>query len=246
MPLLQEQHVNRDLFIADIFDGIPILKDDMASMEHPIFSLATKADTRTLRYESSAGYIEIIPSSLGLATIFDKDILIFCASSIVQSLNQGQTPSRRIRVTAYHILQTCNRPTNNLGYARLKAGLDRLSGTRIKTNITTGGVRQIENFGLIDSYAIIEKNPNNDRMVGIEITLSGWFYNAIMSQEVLTISRDYFLLRKPIERRLYEITRKHCGKQKKWSISLENLQRKIGSVSSKKWLSHNIPSITLV
>jgi hypothetical protein len=46
--LLPQRHPNHDLFICDVLDAIP--KDDMASMEHPIFSLATKADTRILRY----------------------------------------------------------------------------------------------------------------------------------------------------------------------------------------------------
>jgi hypothetical protein len=52
----------------------------MASMEHPIFSLATKADTRLLRYEHSNVVVEIAPSVRGLATIYDKDILIYCIS----------------------------------------------------------------------------------------------------------------------------------------------------------------------
>ena len=38
---------------------------------------------------------------------------------------------------------------------------------------------------------------------------------AIESNEVVTISNDYFRLRRPLERRLYEIGRKHCGGQSK-------------------------------
>ena len=41
-------------------------------------------------------------------------------------------------------------------------------------------------------------------MVEVEATVSDWFYNALLGREVLTISRDYFRLRKPLERRLYE------------------------------------------
>ena len=47
--LLSQRHPTHDLFICDVLDAIP--KDDMASMEHPIFSLATKPDTRILKYE---------------------------------------------------------------------------------------------------------------------------------------------------------------------------------------------------
>jgi hypothetical protein len=77
--LLPQRHPNHDLFICDVLDAIP--KDDMASMEHPIFSLATNADTRVLRYEHRNVVVEIAPSVKGLATIHDKDILIYCEFS---------------------------------------------------------------------------------------------------------------------------------------------------------------------
>ena len=40
MPLLPDRHPQKDFFILDISDVVPM--DDMASMEHPLFSLATK------------------------------------------------------------------------------------------------------------------------------------------------------------------------------------------------------------
>src|SRR3546814_8985814 len=77
-PLLPVRHPNQDLFICDVLDAIP--KDDMASMEHPVFSLSTKPDNRMRRYEHNGNVIEIIPSGKGLATIHDKDILLYCIS----------------------------------------------------------------------------------------------------------------------------------------------------------------------
>jgi len=59
-------------------------------------------------------------------------------------------------------------------------------------------------------------------------------FNAIRDQEVLTLHRDYFRLRKPIERRVYEIARKHCGQQDEWKIGLANLLKKTGSQSPLK------------
>src|ERR1700683_5786476 len=79
--LLPQRHPNHDLVICDVLDAIP--KDDMASMEHPIFSLATKPDTRVLRYEHRNVVVEIAPSVRGLATIYDKDILIYCISQVM-------------------------------------------------------------------------------------------------------------------------------------------------------------------
>src|SRR3546814_12242717 len=77
-PLLPVRHPNQDLFICDVLDAIP--KDDMASMEHPVFSLPTKPDNRTRRYENTGHVIELITSGKGLATIQDKSKFIYCLS----------------------------------------------------------------------------------------------------------------------------------------------------------------------
>jgi plasmid replication initiation protein len=93
-------------------------------------------------------------------------------------------------------------------------------------------MRQREGFGIIDGWKIIEKHPVNGRMVAIEIRLSDWLYNAILGGEVLTLSRDYFRLSGGIERRLYELARKHCGHQAKWIIAMELLHKKSGSTAT--------------
>src|SRR5579862_3832231 len=86
-PLLPDRHPIQDFFICDVMDAIP--KDDMGSMEHPIFSLATKPDTSIREYEHNGVKIAVLPSALGLATIHDKDILIYCISQLVAKLNTG-------------------------------------------------------------------------------------------------------------------------------------------------------------
>ena len=80
-PLLPDRHPIQDFFICDVTDAIP--KDDMGSMEHPIFSLATKPDLSVREYEHKGIKVTIAPSVLGLATIHDKDILIYCISQLV-------------------------------------------------------------------------------------------------------------------------------------------------------------------
>ena len=48
---------------------------------------------------------------------------------------------------------------------------------------------------------------------------------------IVKISPNYFRLRKPLDRRIYELARKHCGKQRSWSISIELLHKKTGSTA---------------
>ncbi|NIE81655.1 replication initiator protein A [Asaia sp. As-1742] len=227
-PLLPVRHPNQDLFICDVLDAIP--KDDMASMEHPVFSLSTKPDNRMRRYEHNGNIIEIIPSGRGLATIHDKDILIYCISQLVAKMNLGEQPSRTVRLQAYDMLVATNRQTSGEGYRLMADALTRLRGTTVRTNIQTGGVEETRIFGLIEEARITRKTFDG-RMLDLEITLSDWVYRSVISKNVLTLHRDYFRLRKPFERRMYELARKHCGVKDEWKIGLELLQKKCGSNS---------------
>ena len=202
-------------------------------MEHPIFSLSTKPDLRTRRYEHGSVFIEIAPSAQGLATVHDRDILIYCISQLMATFNNGQPISSVLRFKAYDLLRATNRVTSGEGYSGLKAALERLRGTQITTNIITGGEEVFEVFGLIERAKVV-RETREGRMQEVEIKLSDWVFNAIQHQEVLTLHRDYFRLRKPLERRMYELARKHCGKKDEWKISLERLQHKCGSSSSLK------------
>jgi plasmid replication initiation protein len=71
-------------------------------------------------------------------------------------------------------------------------------------------------------------------MVSVRVKLSDWLYRAVLAKSVLTLSRDYFRLRKPLERRIYELARKHCGRQPEWRVSVEVLHRKSGSASPRR------------
>ena len=230
-PLLPDRHPTADFFVCDIFDAAP--KGDMASMEHPVFSISTTPDRRIRRYEHGVRFVEITPSVLGLATVHDRDVLIFSISQIMAALNDGREVSQNVRFRAYDLLTATNRGTDGRGYEQLKAALERLAGTRITTNIVTGDVEILRGFGLIDSFEIV-RQTRDGRMQEVEIKLSDWVFNAIRANEVLTLHRDYFRLRKPLERRIYELARKHCGRQAEWRISLATLQKKCGSNSTEK------------
>lgn len=230
-PLLPDRMQQGDFFVCDIFDAVP--KGDMASMEHPIFSISTKPDRRIRRYESGENFVEITPSVKGLATVHDRDVLIYGISQCIAALNQGREVNRTIRFKGYDLLLATNRPTGGESYSRLKDALERLKGTSITTNITTGDVEVIDGFGLIESFRIV-RETRDGRMQDVEITLSDWVFNAIRHREVLTLHRDYFRLRKPLERRIYELARKHCGQKAEWKIGLAKLQAKCGSSSTMK------------
>ena len=231
-PLLPDRHPQHDLFICDVADAV--LKDVMAQMEHPFYSLSKKPETNIRRYKHNGHWLQITPSVKGLATIYDKDILIYCISQIMHRLKKNEPVSRRVRINSRDLLIFTNRGTSGRDYMALQEALERIRGTTISTNIRTGDEEQIDTFGLIESSSIRRKHGLDGRLLWCEVTLSEWIFNAIQAQEVLTLHRDYFRLRKPLERRIYELARKHCGQQESWKIGLALLLKKTGSQSPEK------------
>jgi len=230
--LLPAKHGAGDLFLCDVADAV--LKDLIPQMEHPFYSLSKKPETAIRRYEHNGNWLEIVPSVKGLATIYDKDILIYCISQLMERMKRGKPVGPRVRMTSYDLLVFTNRGTSGKDYNALCDAIDRLEGTRIKTNMRTGDLEQRDSFGLIEASSIRRRHGNNGRLLWVEVKLSDWVFNAIECREVLTLHPDYFRLGKPLERRLYELARKHCGRQQSWKISLETMHKKSGSQSSLK------------
>ena len=225
------RHPQRDFYVADLLDIAP--KDDMASMEHPLFALKA-GDKRVREYKRGGTTVTVKPGFDGCATIHDKDVWIYCISQLVEGINRGREDvSRTVRFTAYDFLVTTNRATSggkDGGYQRMAEAMGRLAGTRIETNIETAEIREREGFGLVDSWRVVEKKGG--RMVAVEVTLPDWLFRSVQAQQVLTLSADYFRIRKPLDRRIYELARKHCGNQKQWQCSVVALHEKSGSTAS--------------
>ena len=233
--LVPVRHTQRDFYIADLLDIAP--KDDMASMEHPLFALKA-GDKRVREYKRSGVTVTVKPGHDGCATIHDKDIWIYCISQLIEGINRGREDvSRTVRFTAYDFLVTTNRPTNGGkagGYERMAEALARLRGTTIETNIETAEVREREGFGLVDAWRVVEKKGG--RMVAVEVTLPDWLFRSVQARHVLTLSPDYFRIRKSLDRRIYELARKHCGNQKQWQCSVVALHEKSGSTDTVRKL----------
>ena len=248
MTLLVKKHPQDDFFIADIFDNLPF-KNDMASMEHPVFTLSLKPDNRTLEYVNGTASIKIYPSNEGLPSIMDKDFLLYCGSILIANYNKGKRenpdylPPKTIRVSAHDYFKATQRDDSGNAYRLFEKSLIRLRGCTIITTIKTNGKKQAKGFGLVESFEVIESCKVKNRMVALEVTLSDWYYQSIIGLEMLSINKNYFLLRKPIERRLYELARKHCGNQREWSISLEHLFSKTGSSGSLRLFKSKLKTI---
>lgn len=230
--LVPVRHPQKDFFIADILDVS--IKDDMASMEHPLFALKA-GDMRVKTYERNGNSVTVQPGHGGCATIHDKDIWIYCVSQMVEAMNRGREVNKTVRFTAYDFLTATNRDTSGRAYERMAEAMARLRNTGIETNIETAGQRERRGFGLVESWRVVEKTSGG-RMVAVEVTFPEWLIRSVTAKHVLTLSPDYFRIRKPIDRRIYELARKHCGNQKQWQCSVETLHEKSGSTDTVRKL----------
>ncbi|MDE0003967.1 MAG: replication initiator protein A, partial [Rhodospirillaceae bacterium] len=217
------------------------LKDVQQQMEFPFFSLSKRPDHSFLRYSDRHGNsLEVVPSGLGLPTIYDKDILIYAISQIMDRLNRGEAASRHLIIYAADVLEFANRTKSGRDYKSLESAFLRLRGCTIKTNIRTGDEVETRVFGLIEEGGFIRKYGIDGRLQHVELVLSRWLWQAIEARQVLTLHPDYFRLRQPLERRLYEIARKHCGAQAEWKISLRLLREKCAAKSQLKLFRHRL------
>lgn len=235
--------VEDDLFIIlESMHDWPV-KDDMSSMEYPIFSLAKNRDTRIRSYSRGGKTVRVIPSAFGAATVFDKDILIYCISQIVKATNAAVKVSRRVKVEVYPFLVGTHRSTGGAAYERVVDMCRRLKGTTIETNIRTYEHEQLEGFGLIEDYKVTQPTKNEKGALSLELTISDWLYRAAMASHILTLNPAYFDLSQALERRLYELGRKHCGQQAWFSIGLPLLQEKVGSTQTLRNFKQEVKKI---
>lgn len=240
--LKPRKHKQIELFIADTFN-IANFRDDIASMEHPFFALKS-GDTRIREYKNDNESVTVRPSAgLGMATIFDKDIWIYAISKLQQAIFEEKEISPTIQFSVYDFLRTTNRSLGG-GYEGFVKALARLSGTRIETNISfSRDESEDAGFGLIDSWKTIKTKKGSQEVTVVAITLPNWLYEQVLKNLVLRISPDYFRIRKAIDRRIYEIARKHCGAQAEFKISLEKLYKKTGATSTKEKFRFNIKQL---
>ena len=203
-------------------------KCDLASLEHPLFSFKVSREIKRVQYNDMS--ITLEPTAAGLATMNDKDLWIYVITKLMELHNEGETVARTVRFVAYDYLKTIKGNTSGKVYKDFLQSLRRLSGTRIITNISINGVREKRNFGLIESYRIIEKSEEVEDMVSVEVTLPDWLFVSIKKNQVKTLSHEYFSISKPIHKRIYEIGLKHCGEQQSFKISVQKLFEKSGTV----------------
>jgi hypothetical protein len=218
-----------DLFFIDS----PLLADfqgERTVAEFPFFALSKNKHLEPMVFESGDVRIEISASKYGIATIYDKEILLYIASLMIDMKERGEEVDRTIRFTAHDLFRVTGTNSSKRSYDYLIDALRRLRGTMIETNIVTGGEREETNFSWLDHFRVVYTEPSRgDRRVKhVELTLCDWLFRAVLrDRRIATYDLGYFSLG-PIERRLYELALFNCEEDKPLALSLEQIAALIG------------------
>lgn len=201
-----------ELFLPYLAD-LP-LRDQREMMERPFFSLAKSKRQKPIDYRSPDNKLWVHVSAnpdYGMATIWDADILIYCASVLADLARRGHNDiPRKLRLMPYDLLRAIGRPTTGRAYELLGQALDRLVATTVKTNIRAENRREAT-FSWLDGWSQLV-DERTERSRGMTIELSNWFYEGVlMTGGVLSIDRAYFDITGGRERWLYKVARKHAG-----------------------------------
>ena len=221
-----------DLFLPYLAD-LP-LRDQREMMERPFFSLAKSKRVKPIDYRSPDGKLWVHVSAspdYGMATIWDADILIYCASALADMARRGINDiPRKLHLMPYDLLRAIGRPTTGRAYELMGQALDRLVATTVKTNIRAENRREAT-FSWLDGWTQLV-DEKTERSRGMTIELSNWFYEGVLMQGgVLSIDRAYFDITGGRERWLYKVARKHAGGAGEggFAISMPTLFEKSGA-----------------
>lgn len=208
--------------------------------EFPFFALSKKAQMTPMVFESGEARIEINPSKTGVATIYDKEILLYIASLMAERAENGEKADRIITFTANDLFRVTGTNSSARSYTSLKASLNRLQGTQIVTNIETGGEGSDSSFSwLLKADIKYNKTATGERRVKcIEVMVCDWLYRAILTdQRIAAYHHDFFKLG-PIERRLYELAKFNCKDDNGFNLDIGELAARVGCASDRRGLEY--------
>ena len=201
----------RDLFQLDS----PLhgeIRGERSLMAFPFFALSKNAWMKPLTYDHAPVSIEVRPSASGVATIYDKEIVLYVASLMAAKIEAGESVEQDFVFTAHDLFSVTGSNHSARSYRRLSEALERLQGTQIRTNIEAGGEGEEGFFSWLSEARLhySRTRTGERRLKAVKVRLCDWLFRAILRDgHVLDYAATYFQLG-PIERRIYEVARSTC------------------------------------
>ena len=221
------------------------VRGERSIMAFPFFALTKLAQMKPIEYRFENVSIEVHPGKSGIATIYDKEVVLYIASLMLAKIEKGEPAGQDFTFTAHDLFRVTGTSQSSRSYSRLSDALDRLQGTQIRTNIEAGGEGEEGFFSWLSEAQLkyTRSKAGEKRLKAVRVRLCDWLYRAIMKdRQILTYHHDYFQLG-PIERRIYELARSHCSDQKPYEVDIEVLRHQVGSHDTAPRFKHALKNI---
>lgn len=216
-----------DLFLAHVTDAA--FRDQLDLMSVPVVSLAKGKRKEPIRFKRGDIEVEVsAPAHLGIATIWDMDVVLWAISQLNDAVNKGKTPPQTITAPVYDVLRAIKRGTSGRDYQELRAALERLTGTLVRTNLAIRKGSRHQSFHLLEGITWAEDELGRAR--GVAITVPGWLHKAVLDRRVLALDARYFEITSGHGRWLYRLARKQAGDNVAgWRWTMAELHERAGS-----------------
>ena len=217
------------------------VSNDRNTMLHSFFALEARR-TEPIVYKANGVEIIVQGTKSGIATINDKEVLVYICSIASQKLARGEYLSQKFRFTAHDFFSVTGKTPGGKTYRYFAAALERLQGTQIKTNIVTGGRRERTWFSWLKSARMETAVWSNghEAMKAIEVELCDWLWRAIIDDKATLISSEGYFYLPPLERKLYEVGYAECADCVSAAVPLEELRRRMGVTTDLRHFRHNL------
>ena len=206
------------------------VRGERSLMAFPFFALAKSAWMRPLTYHTDSVSIEVRPSATGVATIYDKEIVLYIVSLMAAKLEAGEQVEQDFAFTAHDLFCVTGANQSARSYARLSEALERLQGTQIRTNIEAGGEGEEGFFSWLSEARLHYKRVKGGdrRLKAVRVRLCDWLFRAVLlDRHMLNYAHAYFKLG-PIERRIYEVARSACEDARGLDLDLATFRLQVG------------------
>ena len=202
------------------------LRDAIDLMAWPCFALGKQPRHMPIHHEYRGDFMRAAPvaAGLGLATIWDADLLIWAVSQLVEAHDRRLSVSPVLMVSGFQVLRFIGRGAGRTQYRQLAAALDRLAGSAVETSIGAS-------LAAPARFRWIERWVRTDG--GLMITMPDWLLAVVIERRrVLRIDPAYLRLTGGIARWLWRLLRRHAHeKSTGWEISLLALHARSGSLA---------------
>ena len=224
------------------------VRGEKSIMDFPFFSLSKTPAMERFEYQVDNISISIRPSDTGVATMYDKEIILYVASLMAEQISKGTYVAPTFTFATHDFFRATgvSRPSSR-DYKRFLEALERLQGTQIKTNIKTGAEIDRGWFSWLSEAQVTARQlPDGTEVLGVvRVQLCNFLIRAIQRDgQIYSYHHNYFQLG-TIERRLYELARCHCEGNNPIEMKMETLALKVGSMMRARGFKKSVKDIAI-